>query len=309
MPKLFYTILTTYFITLCLFSHQAYAVRVLNPHPIPSFTVPAKDKDGTYLECLVYGDAGTGARGQKLIAAVMAQHASRSPFNFAISLGDNFYNSGVHSIKDIQWKTKFFNIYDYPSLDIPFYMLLGNHDYRRNPQAQVNYPHPKWKMPGRYYSFTKKLENNHTVQFFALDTTPIDRKLFDNQPQLKWLENALKNSKATWKVVMGHHPLYSGGGHGINPKMIQTIGPMLKKYQVDLYLSGHDHDQQLLFVNDIYFMISGNSGGARNVKWLPKTMFAATDLGYSSLRISSKSLTLFFYNKFGELRFSHTLNK
>jgi hypothetical protein len=63
---------------------------------------------------------------------------------------------------------------------------------------------------------------------------------------------------------MGHHPLYSSGSHGDSPSIARVLDPLFRKYKVDLYLCGHDHDLQHieLFDHPTSFVISGG-GGAR----------------------------------------------
>lgn len=67
---------------------------------------------------------------------------------------------------DPQWKTKFEDVYADPALQLPIYPILGNHDHKGNPQAQVEYSqrNKNWRMPAQYYTFT------HTLEMFK----PID---------------------------------------------------------------------------------------------------------------------------------------
>ena len=64
-------------------------------------------------------------------------------------------------------------------------------------------------MPAAYYTFQAG-----AVQFFALDTDLI------SEAQLRWLTESLDKSVATWKVVYGHHPIYSAGQHEDNEDKI-----------------------------------------------------------------------------------------
>src|SRR5688500_8568885 len=53
---------------------------------------------------------------QKQVAEAMARyaetHKALSPVQFVVLTGDNFYENGVTGVDDIQWKTKFENVYD-----------------------------------------------------------------------------------------------------------------------------------------------------------------------------------------------------
>ena len=88
-------------------------------------------------------------------------------------------------------------------------------------------------MEGRWYSFRRG-----PVQFFMLDTNPGDHW----GPQLNWLRRQLAASQAPWKVVVGHHPLYSEGFYGDDPGLIARLAPLFKSYGVQLYINGHDHN-------------------------------------------------------------------
>ena len=68
--------------------------------------------------------------------------------------------------------------------------------------------------------------------------------LDSNEPpekQTDWLEAQLKNSKATWKFVMFHHPIYSSKSSRNNVEIREAWMPIFDKYHVDLVLQGHDH--------------------------------------------------------------------
>ena len=71
---------------------------------------------------------------------------------FVISVGDNFYENGVASLQDPHWQQSFEHVYAAKSLQVPWYVVLGNHDYRGNVDAQLDYgkTHPRWNMPARY---------------------------------------------------------------------------------------------------------------------------------------------------------------
>ena len=54
---------------------------------------------------------------------------------FAILLGDNIYDDGVHSIDDPQWEEKFEG--PYRNIDMPFYPVLGNHEQDAQIEGQA----------------------------------------------------------------------------------------------------------------------------------------------------------------------------
>jgi len=139
------------------------------------------------LRVLAFGDFGNGSPEQKEVASAMQRYHRDQPFDFAITLGDNFYSLGMESPADPRWKNWWNELYD--PLGIKFYASLGNHDwgFADSPAAEVLYTQksPSWQMPATYYSFTAG-----AVQFFALDTNEIP------EAQLSWLKEELANSRA-----------------------------------------------------------------------------------------------------------------
>ena len=174
-----------------------------------------------------------------------------------VLLGDNFYQIGVTGINDKQWN-KFEDCFK--NIDLPVYPLLGNHDYIANPFAQILYKKNNWNMPHWYY--TKKYK---FIQFWWLDTQilapnsgpNISRQHIESrhyntkasilqERQLDWFENSLKKSDALCKIVFGHYPIFSNGSYDNNSELISHILPLFKKYNVKFYISGHDHNTQLI---------------------------------------------------------------
>ena len=114
-----------------------------------------------------------------------------------------------------------------PSLQVPWYVILGNHDYHGNCDAQIAYSQlsQRWNMPARYFIQSRRLTPPPPRTFFYLDTTPMVKSYWhepadiathvstqDVPKQLAWFKAALAASTAHWKIVIGHHPIYSGGG-------------------------------------------------------------------------------------------------
>lgn len=186
--------------------------------------VPLPNKRGS-LKFLVLGDFGTGGRGQYDLAAEMARFHEKFPFDLAITVGDNLYGSE----RPQDFKVKFENPYK-PLLDagVKFYASLGNHDSREQRHYKL------FNMDGKlYYSLKAPGES---VRFFMLDST------YPVPEQFVWLEKELKDSNDDWKIAVFHHPLYSSGGrHGPDLGLRETLEPLFVRYNVSVSLSGHEH--------------------------------------------------------------------
>ena len=202
---------------------------------------------------LVIGDWGKGDNNQRKVAAAMAYKASLTPIDFIISVGDNFYPHGVRGINDKRWKNTFEAVYSDSSLRKNWYTAIGNHDYEGNVGAQLRYhkKNPRWKTSERYYSFTKGIPGSKdSVLFVFIDSNPFDKGIGrhhgglwrqNKKKQLLWLDSVLEKSTVKWKVVIGHHPLYTTGFRRDKTKDIQAIfQPIFEKNKVDVYFSGHD---------------------------------------------------------------------
>jgi acid phosphatase len=224
-----------------------------------------------------------------------------------ISVGDNFYDKGVQTAADSQWKSSFEGIYTASSLAVPWYVILGNHDYKGRPEAQLDYArtHPNWKMPARYFSAVEPITETEKVEFFFIDTSPFVEEYQtkeemrdeivsqDTNAQVAWLDQALSTSIATWKIVIGHHPIFSGGSeHGDQPELIQRINPLLEKHGVPVYFNRHDHDLQDIVRGSVEYFNTGAGSkvqppgpteGSRFYKGTPG--FMAVSLGFEKMHV------------------------
>ncbi len=300
-------------LVLCAFVPCGYGGRgskVKNPKPTPPFSIPDKIAGQGYVYFAGMGDQGEGSPEQRKVAELMNAKAQKDSLHFVLLLGDNFYSNGVAAVTDPQWRTKFEEIYHLPRLHVPFYAALGNHDHHKGRgHFQVEYMQhsKKWKMPSPYYAFTQKIDATHHIQFFALDTETISNSKNGDAAQLEWLERELKNSTATWKVVFGHHPIFSYGAHGNTPGMITHVQPLLEKYEVAAYVCGHDHDRQLIApVNGVYYIVSGTGAKSRSTMYGNHSIFAATNLGFAWFRVSAKEVHVQFIDGTGKIEYAHT---
>jgi acid phosphatase len=251
---------------------------------------------------LVLGDWGVeGKHAQRAIAQSMALAAAETNARFVLTTGDNFYPAGVSSAADPQWKTSFEEIYTARPLQIPWYAALGNHDYRGEPAAQVAYGGAgrRWRMPDRYYCIRPHADDLPAdVEIFVLDTTPMAPELGENllrilrygrtfvpdpAQQMLWLQARLARSTAAWKIVVGHHPIHSGGRHGGSAGVAARVEPLLERYGVQAYLCGHDHVLQHIQAGRTHHICSGSGASAGAVAAVRGGRFAAAAPGFAVL--------------------------
>ena len=279
---------------------QPQATRMLEPElqvAPPLFSLKPR---GQPIRVLAFGDFGDGGKGQREVASAMLQYHRQRPFDFAITLGDNFYNKGMRGVDDPRWKTWWDQLYD--PLGIQFYATLGNHDYGfpQSPEAEVLYSKksPSWRMPATRYTYTAGW-----VQFFATDSQKM------TPDQLEWLQKELASSTARWKVVYGHHTIYSHGYHGNTPELIRELLPLIKD-RVDIYLSGHDHDMQHLRPEgNLHFFVSGSGGKLRRIRPGPRSLFAMSARGFAVLEANAESVKMTFVSTTLQPLYEYTLKK
>jgi predicted phosphodiesterase len=208
-------------------------------------TRPPRSDDS--VKFLVIGDSGTGDSAQREVADQMWRSRAVFPFEFAIMLGDNLYGSE----RPQDYARKFEVPYKLLlAADVAFYASLGNHD---DPNQRFYKP---FNMGGqRYYTFQKK-----DVRFFALDSNYMDRD------QQRWLEKALSESNAKWKIPFFHHPIYSSGGrHGAEEDLREIVEPMFIKHGVSVVFAGHEHFyERLKPQKGIFYFTAGGSAKLRS---------------------------------------------
>ncbi len=249
------------------------------------------------LNFLAFGDWGrNGEKDQMDVATQMGIAAAATRAQFIVSVGDNFYENGVASVADAQWKTSFEYVYTAAALQVPWRVVLGNHDYHGNTAAQIEYSKhsPRWTMPALYYQRTETIDETTSADFFYIDTDPMKRGDLTNvEPQMAWLESALSASKAPWKIVIGHHPIYTGGEHGDTPYLVKHVLPLLEKHGVQVYFNGHDHDLQHLQAGRIHLFCTGAGSIPRVTTQTPHTLFAKGSCpGFVAVSLSAEKMTV-----------------
>lgn len=106
----------------------------------------------------------------------MANIAKASNPSFIINTGDNFYWCGIQNTSDFQVTTDWVDPYSDSSLQVPWYGVLGNHEYGYNVDAQMELAniYPNWVMDDRYYTRRVTVDESAGVyiSFIFLDTSP-----------------------------------------------------------------------------------------------------------------------------------------
>ena len=279
-----------------------------------------KELDGRFNFYVVNDMGRNGYYDQKPIAEKMGELADVVDPEFVAAVGDVHHFEGVASVNDPLWMTNYELIYSHPELMLYWYPVMGNHEYCGNTQAVLDYAKVsrRWCMEGRYYTKEFTIDKKgHTMRVVFIDTPPlIDkyRKGTEEYPdagkqsmerQLNWIDSVLTVNKATWTVVLGHHPVYAETPKAEEERadMQQRLNPILKKHNVDMYVCGHIHNFQHIRRNDssVDYIVNTAGSLSRKVSAIEGTRFCSSETGFSVCSATGDELRFYMLDKDGKI--------
>ena len=298
--------------------------------------------DTSHLRVVVMGDQGTGTDVQWKVAAAMQTVCARAGCDLGVALGDNFYPASPKEVTSPVFHDRF--ELPYGPLKIPFLVVPGNHDESwlaggdgadsRGAEVEVAYGklNPQWVMPARDY----RAPVGQLVEFFAVDTSPLAAYLPPRQAderaggawevaQRQWLTGVLARSSARWKLVLGHHPLFSNSVHG-DAGHYDGLGLSFQRGdgvrqlydlacgQANVLLSGHDHALEVFSPQpecpDTWTLVSGAAGNPSSPGGgtRPAAFEAYRQPGFMVLDLTPEALTVQVYvlDEAGAATLAHT---
>ena len=238
---------------------------------------------------------------QKPIAELMGEMAGVVDPECVFAAGDIHHFNGVASLRDPLWMTNYELVYSHPDLMLDWFPVCGNHEYRGNTQAFMDYGKVsrRWMMP-----LIDSYRKNSSVYPDACKQ--------DAEAQLAWLDETLRNAKEDWVVVMGHHPIYADTNKKESERldMQKRLLPVLHKYNnVAIYACGHIHNFQHIQKkgDNIDYVVNSSSSLARPVKPIDGTVFCSSADGFSVFTVDKKQLKMSMIDKDGKI--IHTITK
>ena len=138
------------------------------------------------------------------------------------------------------WEEAFRDI-DSVTQTMPLLVVTGNHDYRK---GVFQWLERRFPLTFSYFLDSKIGDNQvytlnyGPVQFFLLDS---NRELPYLLTQRDWLKAQLEQSRARWKIVVLHHPLFSIRSRSRNLIQRWVFNDLLETDGVDLVLQAHEH--------------------------------------------------------------------
>ncbi|MGL5682532.1 MAG: metallophosphoesterase [Marinifilaceae bacterium] len=268
----------------------------------------------------ILNDVGrNGHYEQKDFANTLGEVAEEVDIEFVAALGDIHHYDGVRSVHDPLWMSNFENIYSHPELMMDWFPVLGNHEYRGNTQAVMDYRNisRRWSTNGRYYTQLHKIKGGGTLRLVYIDTAPlIDKyhKEFETYPdvreqdmnkQIQWIDSVLTNNNATWTVVMGHHPIKAQTTKSAAERenLQERVAPILRKHNVDFYICGHIHNFQHITEkeSDLNYVVNSAASLSRKVSAIEGTQFCNGNTGFSIFSANQNSAKVIMVGKKGKV--------
>jgi len=129
---------------------------------------------------------------------------------------------------------------------LPSFPTPGNHEYQAVPgmdgdnserKLSVQW-NPHFTLPANGpegLEETVYYMDFQDVRFISLNSNT------EQERQVAWVEDVLKNNPQKWTIITYHHPLFSASEGRDNPQLRELWKPVFDKYKVDLALQGHDH--------------------------------------------------------------------
>lgn len=265
---------------------------------------------GARLRFAAFGDSGQGSEGQLRVAAAL----ERLDPDLVLLLGDIVYQRG----RPERYRERFFAPYARTLARVPFFPAPGNHDYgnhylsRRIGERRLNEGYRLVFQRPKYYSF-----DAGDAHFASLDTNrghriPAAEPVGPGSAQLDWLERDLAASKARWKFVFLHVPLYSSGKHGDHPALAAALEPILARHGVDVVFQGHDHHyERTRPIRGVVYVTSGAGGGGLHPRGRdnPYTAKRVIAHGVALATVEGRRLTLEFVDADGRVQDRHQIEK
>ena len=256
--------------------------------PDPGPSQPTAESKAS-LRFLAVADTGSGDANQRAVGQQMAAVHGRRKVDLVVLGGDNIYPSGNLALVEGTFRRPYAELIQ---ARVPFHAVLGNHDIRtENGTPQVAYA--PFGMKGRFYTLKKG-----PVEFFMLDTNGNA----DWQRQVSWLRTVLARSRAPWKVVVGHHPIYSSGFYGNDPHLGAKLTGLMERHGVQLYINGHDHNYERSKPIDgiTYLVVGGGGASLRPVISTSQSARAASVFSFAEIEAGPRELKIWAWDKNGK---------
>lgn len=245
------------------------------------------------LRVVAFGDSGSAGEPQSILAARMLADQP----DLAVHTGDTAYP-----------------LADFPTLaehyleplsallaTVPLYPCPGNHDAAAMAGECLLWLHDLPEDPALPPRLAKR---NYRwccgpAEFFAIDT---NESLWQHSALLlDWLDRALRESAAYWRIVVLHHTPWPAGRHAADPTCAmvrELLVPQIERHGVPLVLCGHQHSYQRTAPppagdqGALWVTTGGGGGGLYDDPFSPPNVFGRIAHHYVRLDLEGCRLRL-----------------
>lgn len=208
--------------------------------------------------------------------------------------------------------------------------MIRNHDWIKNPYAQIDYSkiNPQWNLPSKWHTKEIVISGGYQVQYIFMDTSPYSALENERVPKIRvenpadqtaWLRQVLSTGNYRWRFIIGHHPFYSSGTYGdFGHNNMSNIESIFNEFKLDGYYGGHQHilqhAQTTMNGFQMNYFISG-AGGQTISNYIvnpnhPQSKFALGKMeGYMSHKLTKDFATTFVYDRNGVVIYNFTITK
>ena len=283
---------------------------------------PTDLRENEQVRIALFGDSGKPKPFGRVAKGMAQVCKTTGGCDLALVLGDNFYESGPDE-PDFDMLRRFFLEPMAPTGGMDSWAVLGNHGYRGCPQYQIDWSYetfsanaPRWRMPADRYLVPNLPPWLHV---FAIDTEQLlDKKHFDSyeqfeEAQVQQVEDVRRAlcGKEGWRLLIGHHPLYSTGFHGPESelgRLRDLLLPVIEECGIQGYFSGHDHNQELVDAGSFVQIVEGAASKLRSRRrdaiTLPSGRRIRTPFfnqnGFAVVTLSEELMVVAMYSQDGE---------
>ncbi len=302
---------------------QSVEIDGLEPNSRYFYEVEAHDADGQSLSSGLLQFRTAVEPGDPVVFAAISDTEARPHVN--ARLADLMWRESPHLIVNAgdltdggrhdhraEWTHEYFAAMGHLMARVPVLPVMGNGEedfvwfdrYHLTSATEVS-----------YYNYVYG-----DVEFFVLDSNLGKRDETDpafRERQRVWLEDALAQSTARWKVATHHHPVLSER----YPDIISDFVGLYEEYGVDLVLVGHHHnylrswplegDTPNLEGGITYVQLGGGGGNLGGRPSVPDLRWAKTyqGYGYSVVSVLGDHLDYKMYDDDGAMRDAFVLRK
>lgn len=179
---------------------------------------------------------------------------------------------------------------------MPTCYIPGNHDTIFGGDEFYH----KYSLPDNSKTMWRRIDIGN-IHFIVLDIEWVTETY--TKEQEKWLKNQLASiPREDWCIVLGHTFYYCSGKKKDgwdwydNKRLIKRLCPLFEYYGVDLVLSGHMHQMEILQKSGVTYAVMGSMGGeldtGRNYVSPASIWYTARQFGFLDVCIKENKAQL-----------------